>query len=342
MADSYTDGEIAGIVIGCLIGIPLVIFLILFALRMWMRGPTKGSDSTKKLDGKLVVITGANTGIGKETAIDLAKRGARVIICCRDMTRAEAAAKDIRTDSGSDLVEVAQLDLASLKSVRKCAENLLENEDKIDYLINNAGVMMCPEGKTEDGFDMQMGTNHFGHFAFTELVMPLIRKSSASGHHPRIVIVSSMGHLMARQGINFEDVNYDTDFNTMKAYGISKLANVLHAKELANRLNNTGISVYVLHPGAVNTELSRHIHKKIPSFIACCMIPFFGWIIKSPFHGAQTTLYCTLDDKIECESGKYYSDCAVAPTLTSHAEDMDQAKKLWELSEKVTLLKEEV
>ena len=94
--------------------------------------------------------------------------------------------------------------------------------------------------------------------------------------------------------------------------------------------------------GVINTELSRHIHKKIPSFIACCMIPFFGWIIKSPFHGAQTTLYCTLDDKIECESGKYYSDCAVAPTLTSHAEDMDQAKKLWELSEKVTLLKKEV
>merc|ERR1711997_1341434 len=163
-------------------------------------------------------------------------------------------------------------------------------------------------------------------------VMPLIRKSSASGHHPRIVIVSSMAHQMARQGINFEDINYDNDFNTMKAYGISKLANVLHAEELANRLNNTGISVYVLHPGVINTELSRHIHKKIPSFIACCMIPFFGWIIKSPFHGAQTTLYCTLDDKIECESGKYYSGCAVAPTLTSHAEDMVAAKKLWEIS----------
>ena len=101
------------------------------------------------------------------------------------MTKAENAAKEIREVSGSDLVEVSQLDLASQKSIRKCAENLIEKEDKIDYLINNAGVMLCPQWKTEDGFDMQMGTNHFGHFLFTELVMPLIRKSASSGHHPR-------------------------------------------------------------------------------------------------------------------------------------------------------------
>lgn len=124
------------------------------------------------------------------TAIDLAKRGARVIICCRNAEKAAEAAKEIREESGSNLVEVASLDLASLKSVRECAESLLEKEDKIDFLINNAGVMQCPNWKTEDGFDMQMGTNHFGHFLFTELVMPLIRKSAASGHHPRIVIVS--------------------------------------------------------------------------------------------------------------------------------------------------------
>ena len=181
----YTDGEVAGIVIGCLIGIPLLIFLIMFAIRRFMQGPTKGSDNTKKLDGKLVVITGANTGIGKETVIDLAKRGARVIMCCRDLTKAEEASKEIRKISGSDLVEVEHLDLASLKSVRKCAETLVEKEDKIDYLINNAGVMVCPDWKTEDGFDMQMGTNHFGHFLFTEMLMPLLRKCAASGEHPR-------------------------------------------------------------------------------------------------------------------------------------------------------------
>merc|ERR1711874_745034 len=127
---TYTEGEIAAIVLGVLIGIPLVLFLMLYALKRWMQGPTKGSDNPKKLDGKLVVITGANTGIGKVTATDLAKRGARVIICCRDMIRAEDAAKDIRKESGSDLVTFALLDLASLNSVRKCAEELNRTEDK--------------------------------------------------------------------------------------------------------------------------------------------------------------------------------------------------------------------
>ena len=109
---------------------------------------------------------------------------------------------------------------------------------------------MCPQWKTEDGLDMQMGTNHFGHFLFTELVMPLIKKSAASGHHPRIVIVSSMAHAMARRGLDFEDVNcQNTSYNSAIVYGKSKLANILHAKELAKRLENTGISVYVLHPG---------------------------------------------------------------------------------------------
>ena len=133
-------------------------------------------------------ISGANTGIGKITAIDLARRGAKVIICCRSMERAEAAVKDIQAESGSNLVEISQLDLASLKSVRQCADDLNNRLDKIDYLINNAGIMMCPQWSTEDGFDMQMGTNHFGHFLLTELLMPLIRKSAASGHRPRYLI----------------------------------------------------------------------------------------------------------------------------------------------------------
>ena len=126
-------------------------------------------------------FTGANTGIGKITATDLAKRGARVIICCRDMKRANAGLADIKAESGSDNVEIVQLDLASLKSVRKAALELSRKEEKIDYLINNAGVMMCPQWKTEDGFDMQMGTNHFGPFLFTELILPLLKKAAVQG-----------------------------------------------------------------------------------------------------------------------------------------------------------------
>lgn len=335
---ALSAGAVAGIVIGSLFGFVLLVFLLLVALRFWMRGPTRGSDNPKQLHGKTIVITGANTGIGKVAATDLARRGAKVIICCRSLERAEAAVKDIKDDSGSNLVEIQQLDLASLKSVRQCAEALLEKEEKIDYLINNAGVMLCPDWKTEDGFDMQMGTNHLGHFLLTELVMPLIKKSAASGHHPRIVIVSSLAHVGARDGIDFDDIHFEKNFSSMKAYQQSKLANVLHAKELARRLDNTGISVYALHPGVIMTELGRHIEEKIPKAVGCCLKPTSKFVCKTPFYGAQTTLYCVLEDKIEAESGCYYSDCHVK-TPAAQAQDMEAAKRLWELSEELVGLK---
>ena len=129
-------------------------------------------------------VTGANTGIGKITAEDMSARGARVIILCRSLEKAEDAAKDIEAKTGNK-VEIEKLDLASLKSVRECANQLISKLDQVDILINNAGVMTCPEWKTEDGFDMQLGTNHLGHFLLTELLMPLIRNSAASGFHPR-------------------------------------------------------------------------------------------------------------------------------------------------------------
>lgn len=127
---------------------------------------------------------GANTGIGKETALDLSRRGARIIMLCRSLEKANATAEEIKTVT-KGVVDVQELDLASLKSVRNCAKALLEKEEKIDILINNAGVMLCPNWKTEDGFDMQFGTNHLGHFLLTELLLPLLRKSADTGFHPR-------------------------------------------------------------------------------------------------------------------------------------------------------------
>ncbi len=279
-------------------------------------------------------FAGANTGIGKETAIDLAKRGARVIILCRSMERAEAALKDIKSASGNNNVEVEQLDLSSFKSIRQCAAILQDKLDKIDILINNAGVMLCPKDwKTEDGFEMQFGTNHLGHFLLTELLLPLVKKSAASGFHPRIINVSSMGHAFAKDGINFDDLNFEVKRDDeWKVYGHSKLANILHAKELARRLENTGISVYSLHPGAIGTDLGRHMEEK--SACIRCIKPCFYWMIKTPWHGAQTTLYCALEDKIEHESGLYYSDCD-KKTPSAPAQDMDAAERLWEVSEKL-------
>lgn len=331
---TLTGGEIAGIVIASLVGFVILVALCLYLLSLWMKGPTKGTDNPKSMDGKVVVITGANTGIGKVTATDMAKRGARVIILCRDMTRAGEAVTDIKQESGSDKVGMEKLDLASLQSVRECAQKLLETEEKIDILVNNAGIMLCPgDWKTEDGFDMQLGTNHLGHFLLTELLMPLLTKSAASGVHPRIVIVSSMGHKFVN-GMNWDDLNWEKSFNSSQAYAQSKLANILHAKELAKRLANTGISVYVLHPGVIATELGRHVQGKYKRITAILYKPIVEKIVKSPFHGAQTTIYCCLDDSIECESGNYYSDCAVKQPSAAATRVEDQ-KKLWEISEKM-------
>lgn len=327
------SGALAGAIIGGIILFILVVALLLFLFSRWMRGPMKGSNNPKSLTGKLVVITGANTGIGKAAAEDLAKRGARVIILCRSVEKGEEAAAEIKESTGGQ-VEVRRLDLASLKSVRECAEALVASEDKIDILINNAGVMMCPNWKTEDGFDMQFGTNHLGHFLLTELLMPLIRKSEASGFHPRIINVSSLGHKGAP--INWDDINFEKSYSSWAAYAQSKLANVLHAKELAERLSNTEISVYAVHPGAVDTELGRHLYSTwYGKILKPCAVP----MIKKPIHGAQTILYCALDDSVANDSGKYYADCRETRPHPRALRKEDQ-KRLWELSEKFVGLKE--
>ena len=157
----------------------------------------------------------------------------------------------------------------------------------------------------------------------------------------RIVIVSSMGHKIARGGIKFDDITFENDFHYFKAYGHSKLANILHGNELANRLVNTGISVYSLHPGAILTDLGRDLELKMPACLATIFKNIFGFCLKTPFHGAQTTLYCLLEDKIEHESGNYYSGCSkVNPS--PQAQNAEASKKLWELSEKLVGLKEDV
>ena len=146
--------------------------------------------SKRRLDGKTVVITGCNTGIGKITALDMSRRGARVVMLCRDLTRAEPAAEEIRRETQGEVV-VEKMDLASLVSIKQCVERMEEKTEKIDVLINNAGVMMCPLSRTEEGFEMQIGTNHFGHFYLTNLLLPLVKKS---GSGARIVTVSSLAH----------------------------------------------------------------------------------------------------------------------------------------------------
>ncbi|KAI4826028.1 hypothetical protein KUCAC02_021685 [Chaenocephalus aceratus] len=294
----------------------------LFGVKKWMAGGVCRSKAS--LEGKTVLITGGDTGIGKETAVDLARRGARVILACRDMDRANKAAAEVMKRSGNDQVVVRKLDLASLESVRQLAKDVLDNEERLDVLINNAGIVSCPEWKTEDGFEMQFGVNHLGPFLLTNCLLDLLEKSSPS----RIVNVSSLAHEKGQ--IYFDDINLEKKYHPWESYSQSKLANVLFTKELANNLKGTGVTSYSLHPGVIRTELGRHMWPEMPLWKKVLFTPFM-FLIKSPTEGAQTTIYCAVEESLQNESGLYYSDCA-PKTAAPQGLDDEAAKKLWDLS----------
>ena len=212
---------------------------------------TKKNDDTR-LDAKIVIITGANAGIGIHTVIDLVKRGATVVMACSNLQKSEAALNEAKEKSGSENIELMQLDLSSLNSVRTFAENFFSKYDKLHILINNAGIMMCPFKKTEDGFESQIGTNHFGHFALTNLLLKKLAASAPS----RVVTVSSVMHQQGK--IDFDDINYQKrPYSDSGAYNQSKLQNILFTKELHKRAVDHGTTAYALHPGVVTTDLSR-------------------------------------------------------------------------------------
>ncbi|XP_020786379.2 retinol dehydrogenase 12, like [Boleophthalmus pectinirostris] len=275
-------------------------------------------SSSQRLDGKTVVITGANTGIGKETAIDLAKRGARIIMACRDMERGQSALKEVIESSANENVVCMKLDLSDTKSIKEFADNINKGEEKLNILINNAGVMVCPYGKTADGFEMQFGVNHLGHFLLTYLLLDLVKKSAPA----RIINVSSMAHQFG--SINLEDINSEKSYDKQKAYSQSKLANVLFTRSLAKRLQDTDVSAYSLHPGVVQTDLWRHLNGP-QQFVMKVVSPF----TKTSTEGAQTTIYCAVEPSLE--NGGYYSDCAPAK-CSAKAQDDELAQRLWELS----------
>lgn len=282
--------------------------------------------SKARLDGKTVIITGANTGIGKETALDLVKRGARVILACRDVEKGKRAAQAIQEETKSDQVIVKKLNLASTESIREFADEIHSSERRLDVLLNNAGVMACPEMRTEDGFEMQLGVNHLGHFLLTNLLIDLLKKSSPS----RIVSVSSLGHTYGK--INFDDLNSEKSYSSWGAYCQSKLANILFTRELARRLEGTGITANCLHPGAVRTDLSRH-----STMVGWFAEPFGWFIYKNAVEGAQTNIYCAVAEELDGVSGIYFSDCA--PKKPSpEALDDGAAKKLWEVSARMLKL----
>lgn len=291
--------------------------------------------STARLDGKTAIITGSNVGIGQYTAQDLYKRGCRVIMACRNEEKAKIAREEIyeRTKGVPNVgsLEVATVDVASLQSVREFAERILATEKQIHLLINNAGVV-SPKAFTVDGFEVHFGTNHLGHFLLTLLLLPLIISSAPA----RIINVSSIAHWTA--GIlDWDDLNAEKTFSTSRNYSVSKLANILFTKELARRLEGSNVNVYVLHPGFVNTDVSRHGDAIAFPGATWCYKNILKYLQKSVKQGAQTTIYCAVDEQAGKETGLYYADCETAP-VSKDAKNPEHAKKMWDVSVKLVKL----
>ncbi|XP_072265248.1 retinol dehydrogenase 13 isoform X2 [Pyxicephalus adspersus] len=296
-----------------------------------------GSCSSKaNIFGKTVIVTGANTGIGKETAMELAKRGGRIIMACRDMEKCENAAKEVRGKTLNHNVFAKRLDLASTNSIKEFAKDI--KEEHLDILINNAAVMRCPEWKTEDGFEMQFGVNHLGHFLLTNLLLDKMKNSSVSQGQCRIINVSSLAHVAG--DIDFNDLNWERKkYDTKAAYCQSKLANILFTNELAKRLRGTGVTANSLHPGVAETELGRHTGMRKSTFSSTVLGPFFYFLIKTPKQAAQSSIYLAVAEDLQGTSGKYFN-ALKEKEPAPQALNEETAWKLWEESAKLVHLDE--
>jgi NAD(P)-dependent dehydrogenase (short-subunit alcohol dehydrogenase family) len=277
--------------------------------------------------GKCVVITGGNAGIGKETAVGLARDGARVVITSRDAARGAAAVTEIRERSGNNAVDVMALDLASLASVHAFANELLAREDRLDVLIDNAGLILRRRTETENGFETTFGVNHLGHFVLTGLLLDRLRASAPS----RVVVVSSDAHKSARHGLDFDDLQSERRYRAVDAYGKSKLANIYFARELARRLDGSGVTANSLHPGFVASRFARDGDL---GWIAHIGMPLVRPFALSSAAGARTSIHLASSPDVEGLTGHYFYKCAPL-SRSKVAQDDEAARRLWAVSEEL-------
>jgi retinol dehydrogenase 12 len=271
------------------------------------------------MDGRVCVVTGSSAGIGRVTAIELARRGATVILANRNREKTAPVLDEIAALGGAERAQFVELDLASLESVRAAADRILARGGPLHLLVNNAGIAGI-RGQTKDGFELAFGTNHLGHFLLTEL----LREKLVASAPARIVTVASKAHRRAR-GIDFDRVRGPTRSATgLDEYGVSKLANVLFSAELARRLEGTKVTTYSLHPGVVASELWRAVPGIVRPLLKAFMI--------SNEQGAQTSLYCATAPELADETGLYYDECRTR-TPSRAARDLELQKELWNRSE---------
>lgn len=286
-------------------------------------------------NGKVVIVTGPYSGLGKETVRVLASRGAEVVLAGRSKSKADAAMAEFKSQNPSAKLRFLQLDLSSLSSVKRFVADFRTTGLELNALVNNAGVMACPFALSTDGHEMQFATNHLGHFLLTELLLPELEASAKkTGQHSRVVTLSSAAHHKSyKEGIRFTKLDSKEGYTPWNAYGQSKLANILFTRELESRMRESGrpITAVAVHPGAVPTELVRHSNP----FLAAVMMGLVRITMPSyrPIPvGAACQVYLTTAKEVK--GGEYYMDCAVMPTSAT-AIDREMAKRLWETSEEI-------
>ena len=308
-------------------------------------GATTTADEVLKgidLTGQLVVITGGASGLGQETARAMAARGAQIVIPVRDMAKGETAASEIRKSVPDADIELMQCDLGSMASIRAFARAFLVQHDRIDLLINNAGVMACPHTTTSDGLEMQFGTNHIGHFLLTNLLMPALLEGAKVGNGARVVNLSSRGHHF--DTVHFDDPHFETrDYDKWLSYGQAKTANIMFTVGLEKRLAGKGVHSLAVHPGGIRTNLGRHLTEDDMALLLKRMDENAdeGFTFKTVEAGAATSCYAATAPELEGKGGVYLEDCHIAAVddedpsggVRSYAVDPGNAEKLWELSE---------
>jgi NAD(P)-dependent dehydrogenase (short-subunit alcohol dehydrogenase family) len=295
----------------------------------------------RDLSGQRVLVTGGSAGLGAETARVLAAHGANVVVAVRDLVKAERALAPARADAAPNAtIEMCELDLASLNSVRKCADELVAEGKPLNVLIANAGVMACPQGTTVDGFETQFGTNHLGHFVFVNKLVPLL----VAGAPSRIVNLSSWGHHMS--DVDLDDPGFErTPYDPWTAYGRAKTANVLFAVALDRRLRDRGVRACAVHPGGIQTELGRHLTPEVMERFRSRFPnrPSERTGFKSIPQGAATSVWAAVVADADSIGGRYCEDCNVAEVIDDqlsqgvmpYAVDPAGADALWTRSEEL-------
>ncbi|GIJ84805.1 hypothetical protein Asppvi_003656 [Aspergillus pseudoviridinutans] len=284
-----------------------------------------------KWSDKTVLITGCSSGIGVETAKALYETGATIYATARDLNKAKSALGAI-LDSGR--VHLFELDLQSLASVRKCAETFLAKSNRLNVLINNAGVMATPEGRTADGFETQFGTNHLAHFLLIQLLLPVLERSSTAEFQSRVIILSSVAHCDGE--VNFKNLNFEGEYDPWKAYAQSKTANLWTSNELERRFGPKGVHSFSVHPGAIMTGLLQHFSDEQVKGLGAD--PHLAKMFKSPEQGAATTVWAATAKVFKGQGGKYLEDCQIAKPRPPNVGQYDPGYASWAYDEKKAAL----